>query len=67
MAKQSTNISDRLFFTVNYFDGSARIGTLASPQKDLVKLTNEELINMINFLVRHKVLEDIVPDTSEDE
>lgn len=66
MAKQSTNISDRLFFTVDYFDGTARIGTLKSPQKDLVELTNDELVNMINFLVKHKVLEDITPDFIED-
>ena len=67
MAKLSTNLSGRLFFTVDYFDGTARIGVLKSPQKNLVELTNEELMNMIHFLEKNKILEDITPTMGEDE
>lgn len=67
MAKLSTNLSNRLFFTVNYNDGSARIGTLDSPQKDLVELDNDELIGIIKFLIDNNILEDIIPIKNGDE
>jgi hypothetical protein len=32
-----------------------------------VELTNEELMNMIHFLEKNKILEDITPTMGEDE
>jgi len=48
--QSSTNLSNRLFFTICWNGETARIGTLESPQKDLVELTKEELINLARYI-----------------
>ena len=42
MSKSSVNLSDRLFFTVDYFDDSSYIGELEGKQNRLVSFTKEE-------------------------
>lgn len=66
MASTSVNLSDRIFFTVCYIDGTAYIGELESSQKILVNLTNEELIVLCKFLQSHDVLNDITPEDYEE-
>ena len=50
MSKTSVNISDRLFFTIDYWDGSCCIGELAGKQKILVRLTPEETQKLFDFM-----------------
>lgn len=57
MAKASWNLSDRIFFTINYTNGTATIGHLDGDQEILVEFTSDELKNLTKALVpdRHKL------------
>lgn len=59
MSKSSVGLSNRIFFTVDYCDGTGYIGELDGRQKRLVNFTNSELVRLCNFFKEHKLLEDI--------
>jgi hypothetical protein len=50
MSKTSVNLSDRVFFTIDYFDGSAYVGELDGKQKILVRFTPEEFKALAEFM-----------------
>jgi hypothetical protein len=65
MSQASLNLSDRLFFTVDYCDGTARFGELAGKQPILLSLSKKELINLALYLKRFDI-SGVVPDIEED-
>lgn len=50
MSSTSVNLSDRIFFTVEYTNGTAYIGELDGKQKLLCQLNQEELYRLVEFL-----------------
>jgi hypothetical protein len=59
MSKSSTNLSDRIFLTINYNNGTAYIGELSKGQKILVELSNRELENLILYIQEYIDVDDI--------
>jgi hypothetical protein len=65
MSKSSINLSERIFLTVDYWDGHAYIGELKITvgddgklqQKKLVELTPEELAELTHVLTKINIRE----------
>ena len=63
MSQSSYNLSNRIYFTVDYNGCTARIGTLygsGGGQKKLVEFTHEELIKLIKICKEHIDIDDLL-------